>query len=74
MCHGLEATKWNGNFAKLCIPILISEHQYHLNVILSNSHSSFLRDNISSSSKRQHTLVMLHLGGKEEKTKRPTAV
>lgn len=38
------------------------------------SHGSFLRDIISSSSERHNILVLLHLGGKEEKTERPIAV
>lgn len=51
-----------------------SECQYHLNIMFSASHRSFLRDIISYSSERLNTLVLLHLGGKEEKTERPTAV
>lgn len=72
MCDGLEATDWKVNFAKLCTPISLSECQYHLDVILSTSHSSFLTDIISSISERQVTLVFLYLGGREETTKRPT--
>lgn len=74
MCDGSEATDWRGNFTKLRIPILLSECQYHLDVILSASHSSFLTDIISSISKRQVTLVFLYLGGREETTERPIAV
>lgn len=42
-----------------------------VSVMLFTSHSSFLRDIISTSSERYNTLLLLHLGAKAEKVERP---
>lgn len=74
MCNGLLPPSCSGNFANLWIPILLSECLYHLNIMLSTSHSSFLRDIMSSSSERNDPLVLLYLGAKAEKTEMPMVV
>lgn len=70
MCDSLLATTWNGNFAKLWTPVLLSECQYNVPYLS----QLLLRDIISTSSERYNTLLPLHLGAKEEKTERPVVV